>query len=64
MNEDDVEIYFGLTLLGGSTAVAAREAGKGLDIGALTQVSFAHILLSALLVAGAVVYSSVRELRV
>ena len=63
VDEDDIKIYFGLMLLGGSLAVAARELGRWTGIGVLGDVSFALIMLSALLVAGAVIYSSVVALR-
>ena len=63
VDEDEIKVYFGLMLLGGSVAVAAREIGRRTGIEMLGDVSFALIVLSALLVAGAVVYSSVVALR-
>ncbi|MEF8775527.1 MAG: sulfite exporter TauE/SafE family protein [Haloarculaceae archaeon] len=63
VNEDDIKIYFGLMLLGGAVAVAIQEAGKGLGIGIAEPLSLLIILASALMVAGAVVVSSVRALR-
>ena len=63
VDENDIEVYFGLMLLGGSLAVAAREVGRWTGIEVFEQVSFGLIVLSALLVAGAVIYSSVVALR-
>jgi hypothetical protein len=63
VNEDDIKIYFGLMLLGGALAVAIREIGKVYDMPILNRVSLALILGSALLVSGAVVYSSITALR-
>jgi hypothetical protein len=63
VDEGEIKVYFGLMLLGGSLAVATKEVGKWLDIAVLNQVSFGLIMISALLVAGAVVYSSIQGLR-
>ena len=63
VNEDDIKVYFGLMLLGGALAVAIREIGKVYDMPILNRVSLALILGSALLVSGAVVYSSITALR-
>ncbi|MGM0592335.1 MAG: sulfite exporter TauE/SafE family protein [Halobacteriota archaeon] len=63
VNEEDIKVYFGLMLLGGSAAVAVREIGKFYDIAVLDTVSMVLILGSALLVSAAVVYSSVVTLR-
>jgi len=63
VNEDDIKVYFGLMLLGGALAVAVREIGNVYGIDALNTVSLVLILGSALLVSGAVVYSSVTALR-
>ncbi|WP_254765124.1 sulfite exporter TauE/SafE family protein [Natrinema marinum] len=62
-DEGDIKIYFGLMLLGGSVAVAFRQAGNYLGIEALSTVSFALIMLSALLVSGAVIYSTITTMR-
>ncbi|MDS0477687.1 sulfite exporter TauE/SafE family protein [Natrinema sp. 1APR25-10V2] len=62
-DEGDIKIYFGLMLLGGSVAVAFRQAGNYLGIEALSTVSFAMIMLSALLVSGAVIYSTITTMR-
>jgi Predicted permeases len=63
VDEDDIKIYFGLMLLGGALAVAVREIGTVYEIPILNRVSLALILGSALLVSGAVVYSSITALR-
>jgi len=63
VDEDDIKVYFGLMLLGGALAVAVREVGNVYGIEALNTVSLVLILGSALLVSGAVVYSSVTALR-
>jgi hypothetical protein len=63
VDEEDIKVYFGVMLLLGATAVAIRQIGNYLDIGVLNTVSLAIILGAALLVSGAVVLSSVRELR-
>ena len=63
VDEDDIKIYFGLMLLGGSLAVAVREIGSVYELPILNRVSLALILGSALLVSGAVVYSSITALR-
>jgi uncharacterized membrane protein YfcA len=63
VDEGEIKVYFGLMLLGGSVAVAIREIGNVYGIPAFDTVSLALILGSALLVSGAVVYSSVTALR-
>jgi len=63
VNEDDIKVYFGLMLLGGALAVAVREIGKVYEMPILNRVSLVLILGSALLVSGAVVYSSITALR-
>jgi len=63
VDEDDIKVYFGLMLLGGALAVAVREIGNVYGIEALNTVSLVLILGSALLVSGAVVYSSITALR-
>ncbi|SIR76683.1 sulfite exporter TauE/SafE family protein [Natronorubrum thiooxidans] len=63
VNEGDIKIYFGLMLLGGSVAVAFRQAGDYLGMEVLSTVSFALILLSAFLVSGAVIYSTIKTMR-
>jgi hypothetical protein len=63
VDEDDIKVYFGLMLLGGALAVAVREAGNVYGIDVLNTVSLVLILGSALLVSGAVVYSSISALR-
>ena len=63
VDEDDIKVYFGLMLLGGALAVAVREIGNVYGIDVLNTVSLVLILGSALLVSGAVVYSSITALR-
>ena len=63
VDEDEIKVYFGLMLLGGALAVAVREIGNVYSIDALNTVSLVLILGSALLVSGAVVYSSITALR-
>jgi uncharacterized membrane protein YfcA len=63
VDEDDIKIYFGVMLLLGALAVAVRQVGGYLGIDFFDVVSLAIILGAALLVSGAVVVSSVRELR-
>lgn len=63
VDEGEIKIYFGLMLLGGSVAVAVRELGNVYGIDIFNTVSLVLILASALLVSGAVVYSSVVALR-
>jgi len=63
VDEDEIKVYFGVMLLLGSIAVAIQEVGNALDVEVLRTVSVVVILGAALLVAGAVVYSSVESLR-
>jgi len=63
VEEDDIKVYFGIMLLLGSIAVAVREIGGVIEMPVLDVVSLAIIVGAAMLVSGAVVVSSVRELR-
>ena len=63
VEEGEIKLYFGLMLLGGSLAVAFRQTGDYLGIDELRAVGFALIILSALLVSGAVIYSTIAALR-
>ncbi|PGF14101.1 permease [Natrinema sp. CBA1119] len=63
VNEDDIKIYFGLMLLGGSIAVAFQQAGDYLGIEIFNTVGFVLILLSAFMVSGAVIYSTISTMR-
>ena len=63
VDEDEIKVYFGVMLLLGAIAVAIREVGSALDMPVLQTVSLVVILGAAALVAGAVVVSSIRELR-
>ena len=63
VDEDEIKVYFGAMLLIGAIAVASRQVGDALGIDVLHTVSFALIIGAALLVSGAVVYSSLQSLR-
>jgi uncharacterized membrane protein YfcA len=63
VDEEGIKVYFGVMLLLGAFAVAIRQVGNFLGIDVLNTVSLIVILGAALLVSGAVVVSSVRELR-
>ncbi|WP_458187267.1 sulfite exporter TauE/SafE family protein [Haladaptatus sp. NG-WS-4] len=63
VNEDEIKQYFGYMLLGGAIAVAFRQIGNAYGMEVLNTVSLVLILGSALLVSGAVIYSSVHTLR-
>ena len=63
VDEDDIKGAFGAMLLLGSVAVGLKQVGLAYDVAALRLVAMALILGAALLVAGAVVYRSVRALR-
>ncbi|WP_159902857.1 sulfite exporter TauE/SafE family protein [Salinirussus salinus] len=63
VDEDEIKVYFGVMLLLGAVAVAVREIGGLIDAPVLQLVSLVIILGAAALVSGAVVVSSVRELR-
>ena len=63
VDESDIKVYFGVMLLLGAIAVAVRKIGGVIEMPVLDTVSLAIILGAALLVSGAVVVSSIRELR-
>ena len=63
VDEDDIKIYFGVMLLLGAIAVAVRKIGGVIEMPVLDTVALAIIIGAALLVSGAVVVSSIRELR-
>jgi hypothetical protein len=63
VDEDDIKVYFGVMLLLGAVAVAVRQVGGYLGIEVLDVVSLVIILGAALLVSGAVLVTSIRELR-
>jgi len=63
VEEDDIKVYFGVMLLLGAIAVAVRKVGDAIDMPVLDSVSLVIIVGAAMLVAGAVVVSSVREMR-
>ncbi|MHB9285906.1 sulfite exporter TauE/SafE family protein [Halobacteriales archaeon Cl-PHB] len=63
VDEEGIKIYFGLMLLGGSIAVAIQEGGNAIGLPSADLISLVIIMASALMVASAVVLSSIRELR-
>ncbi|WP_435359879.1 sulfite exporter TauE/SafE family protein [Haloarchaeobius sp. DFWS5] len=63
VDEGEIKVYFGVMLLLGAIAVAVRKVGNVYEIPVADALSLAIILGAALLVSGAVVYSSVKELR-
>lgn len=63
VDEEEIKIYFGVMLLLGAIAVAVRKIGGVIEMPVLDTVALVIILGAALLVSGAVVYSSIRELR-
>jgi uncharacterized membrane protein YfcA len=63
VDEDDIKVYFGVMLLLGAIAVAVRKIGGVIEMPVLDTVALAIIIGAALLVSGAVVVSSIRELR-
>jgi len=63
VDEEDIKIYFGLMLVGGSISVAAQQLGKAYGIEILNTVSIVLIFGAAILVAGAVVVSAIAALR-
>ncbi|QSG06160.1 sulfite exporter TauE/SafE family protein [Halapricum desulfuricans] len=63
VDEDEIKVYFGVMLLLGAVAVAVREIGGAIEMPILDTVSLIIIVGAAMLVSGAVVVSSVRELR-
>ena len=63
VDEEGIKVYFGLMLLGGAVAVAFRQIGESFGIPVLNTVSFVLIIGAALLVSGAVVYSSLAAIR-
>jgi hypothetical protein len=63
VDEAEIKVYFGVMLLLGALAVAVREVGGIVEMPVLDMVSLAIIVGAALLVSGAVVVSSIRELR-
>ncbi|WP_254821537.1 sulfite exporter TauE/SafE family protein [Haloglomus halophilum] len=63
VDEDDIKVYFGVMLLLGAIAVAVRKIGGIIEMPVLDTVALVIIIGAALLVSGAVVVSSIRELR-
>jgi len=63
VDEDDIKVYFGVMLIGGAIAVAIQEIGKAYAIDIAQPISLVMIMGAAVLVAGAVVVSSLRSLQ-
>jgi len=63
VDEEGIKIYFGLMLLGGAVAVAIQEAGKYFQLPWAQEISLLLIVASAVMVAGAVVVSSIRAIQ-
>ena len=63
VDEEGIKIYFGLMLLGGAVAVAIQEAGKYFQLPLAQEISLLLIVASAVMVAGAVVFSSIRAIQ-
>ncbi|WP_458207597.1 sulfite exporter TauE/SafE family protein [Haladaptatus sp. NG-SE-30] len=63
VDEDDIKGYFAAMLLAGSAAVASKRLGNTFDIDALVTLSMVLIFGAALLVSGAIVYATVKNLR-
>lgn len=63
VDEDEIKVYFGEMLLLSAIAVAVCKIGGIIEMPVLDTVVLIIILGAALLVSGAVVYSSVQELR-
>ncbi len=63
VDESEIKVYFGAMLLIGAIAVAVRQVGNAYGIGILDVISLVLILGAALLVSGAVIYSSVVSIR-
>jgi uncharacterized membrane protein YfcA len=63
VEESEIKVYFGVMLLLGALAVAVREIGGIIEMPVLSTVSLVIIVGAALLVSGAVVVSSIQELR-
>jgi hypothetical protein len=63
VDEGEIKVYFGVMLLLGAVAVALRQIGESFGYEILNSVSFVIIIGAALLVSGAVVYSSLSAIR-
>ena len=63
VDEDEIKVYFGVMLLLGSVAVGLKQLGLAFDVEALRLAAMVLIVGAAVLVAGAVLHSSVRALR-
>ncbi|WP_458187264.1 sulfite exporter TauE/SafE family protein [Haladaptatus sp. NG-WS-4] len=63
VDEDEIKGYFAAMLLAGSAAVASKRLGNTFDVDALVTLSMALIFGAALLVSGAIMYATVKNLR-
>ncbi len=63
VDADGIKIYFGGMLLAGAVAVGVGEVGSYLDIEILETIGLVLVLGAAVVVAAAVVYTSLRSLR-
>jgi uncharacterized membrane protein YfcA len=63
VDEEGIKVYFGVMLLLGAIAVAVRKVGNAYEVPMADTASLIIILGAALLVSGAVVWSSIKELR-
>jgi hypothetical protein len=63
VDEAEIQVYFGAMLLLGAVAVAIRQLGGVVDAPVLDTVALVVIVGAAVLVSGAVVVESLRELR-
>jgi uncharacterized protein len=63
VDEEGIKVYFGIMLLLGSIAVGFRQIGETYAIELLNTASFVIIVGAAMLVSGAVIFSSLRALR-
>jgi hypothetical protein len=63
VDEEGIKVYFGVMLLLGAIAVAVRKVGNAYEVPMADTASLIIILGAALLVSGAVIWSSIKELR-
>lgn len=63
VDADGIKIYFGGMLLAGAVAVGIGEVGSYLDIALLETIGLVLVLGAALIVAAAVVYTSLKSMR-
>ncbi|MEZ3145580.1 sulfite exporter TauE/SafE family protein [Halobaculum sp. MBLA0143] len=63
VDEEEIQVYFGVMLLLGAVAVAIRQVGGVIDAPVLDGAALVVIVGAAVLVSGAVAVESIRELR-